>query len=534
MNSAAGAGDLVSSPTSVPLCQRFSLEEIQSSTKDFDDDMVIGEGGFGKVYKGQLSSEEDGHVVAIKRLNPMSNQGEHEFRAEIETLSKLRHRHLVSLIGYCDDNKEMILVYEYMPNGTLYHHLHQAEITLNWYQRIKIGIGAALGLDYLHTGVSSEHRIIHRDVKSTNILLDENMTAMISDFGLSKINPTNQSSSWVDASVKGTFGYLDPEYFYTKKLSRKTDVYAFGVVLFELLTGRRAVDDRYGEEECSLVTWAKKCVKEKNLDQMVDSNIKGTIFPKCLIRFTQIAYGCVRSIPKVRPTMIQVVTSLQAILELQLKSESSAKSSGKMSLIWKIHKYLPVVTKQNSGIDLTFLEYVCAYLCPLYYTTTSRIIYISFSVFFFFCLLLDQSSTSSPTKWRGSFHDEWIHHQRVASRRINVFTYDELNYATGNFQETCSEKRINGEVYKGWVDKLTYAPCSQSSGMPIEVERYYLQDDNKLRPLRECSHPNLFGPIGYCIEGKQCFIVYESMHNGNFEDLLCRGKHHKKKNSGYT
>ncbi|KAJ0702321.1 putative protein kinase RLK-Pelle-CrRLK1L-1 family [Helianthus annuus] len=479
MNSAAGAGDLVSSPTSVPLCQRFSLEEIQSSTKDFDDDMVIGEGGFGKVYKGQLSSEEDGHVVAIKRLNPMSNQGEHEFRAEIETLSKLRHRHLVSLIGYCDDNKEMILVYEYMPNGTLYHHLHQAEITLNWYQRIKIGIGAALGLDYLHTGVSSEHRIIHRDVKSTNILLDENMTAMISDFGLSKINPTNQSSSWVDASVKGTFGYLDPEYFYTKKLSRKTDVYAFGVVLFELLTGRRAVDDRYGEEECSLVTWAKKCVKEKNLDQMVDSNIKGTIFPKCLIRFTQIAYGCVRSIPKVRPTMIQVVTSLQAILELQLKSESSAKSSGKMSLIWKIHKYLPVVTKQNSGIDLTFLEYVCAYLCPLYYTTTSRIIYISFSVFFF-CLLLDQSSTSSPTKWRGSFHDEWIHHQRVASRRINVFTYDELNYATGNFQETCSEKRINGEVYKGWVDKLTYAPCSQSSGMPIEVERYYLQDDVRI------------------------------------------------------
>ncbi|MFS7966417.1 putative protein kinase RLK-Pelle-CrRLK1L-1 family [Helianthus anomalus] len=233
MNSASAQGETWSSSTSAHPCRIFSLGEILYATKNFDDEHVIGEGGFGKVYKGRISGEEAGHVVAIKRLDSMSNQGELEFRAEINMLSKLRHCHLVSLIGYCDENKEMILVYDFMPNGTLSHHLHKADTPLSWVTRLNIAIGAARGLDYLHTGVGTQYGVIHRDVKSSNILLDHNWSAMISDFGLSKISPTNQSNSFVDASVKGTFGYLDPEYFYTRKLTRKTDVYAFGVVLFE-------------------------------------------------------------------------------------------------------------------------------------------------------------------------------------------------------------------------------------------------------------------------------------------------------------
>ncbi|GKD60031.1 receptor-like protein kinase FERONIA [Tanacetum coccineum] len=192
----------------------------------------------------------------------------------------------------------------------------------SWVQRLKIAIGAARGLDYLHTGIGTQHGITsHRDVKSSNILLDENCT----------------------------FGYLDPEYFYTSKVTRKTDVYAFGVVLFELLSGRLAVDDRYGEEQCSLVKWAKDCVKDQKLDQMVDSYIKGTISPKCLRRFAKMADRCLLSVPKDRPSMTEVVASLQAILELQKKCDSSAESAGIMNFTSKIHKYLASASKPKSG-----------------------------------------------------------------------------------------------------------------------------------------------------------------------------------------
>ncbi|KAK9054959.1 hypothetical protein SSX86_026038 [Deinandra increscens subsp. villosa] len=343
MYSAAAESDKLAAAESDKLaenaCRLFSLSEIQSATGDFDDELAIGQGGFGKVYKGEISSAEGGHVVAIKRLDSTSSQGESEFRAEIETLSKLRHCHLVPLIGYCHDNREMILVYKYMPNGSLDFHLRKAETSLDWVQRIKIAIGAARGLDYLHTGVGTRHGIIHRDIKSSNILLDENWEALISDFGLSKIGPTNQQVSYVDASVKGTFGYLDPEFFYTNKLTRKTDVYAFGVVLFELLSGRLPVDIRHGEEQCSLVRWAQKCVKERKLDQMVDPNMRGNISPKCLRHFTQIAYRCLLSVPKERPTMTELVASLQASLELQQTHDNSANSLGSIGFTWKIHKY---------------------------------------------------------------------------------------------------------------------------------------------------------------------------------------------------
>ncbi|KAJ0524677.1 putative protein kinase RLK-Pelle-CrRLK1L-1 family [Helianthus annuus] len=475
MSTATGKGVSSSSPTSAHRFRLFSLAEIEYATKNFDDELVIGQGGFGKVFKGYISSEEVGHVVAIKQLDSMSDQGEPEFRAEIDMLSKLRHCHLVSLIGYCHENNEKILVYEYMSNGTLYQHLHKADSApLSWLRRLKIAIGAARGLDYLHTGVGTQHGVIHRDVKSSNILLDESWAAMISDFGLSKIGPTNQLISYVDASVKGTFGYLDPEYFYTRKLTRKTDVYAFGVVLFELISGRLPVDERYGEDQCSLVRWAQKCVKERKLDQMVDFSIKGTISPKCLKRFIHIAHRCVHSVLKERPTMTEVVASLQALLELQEKSNDSGESSYIMGFNWKVHKYF----------------------------------------------VSNRSGTSSPKRLDNSLNQ----HAVSVTRGLKEFTHNELALATRDFgNPICLDGRIfNERVYKGWVDKTTYTPFEVNTELLIAVKILYSKPSN-LDMLKKLHHPNIVKLIGRSSDCGFESLVYEFMSNGNFEGLLLSG-----------
>ncbi|KAK9060700.1 hypothetical protein SSX86_021406 [Deinandra increscens subsp. villosa] len=327
------------------LCQLYSLADIRLATKNFDDGLVIGRGGFGKVYKGHINGSSTS--VAIKRLDSMSDQGAPEFRAEIETLSKLRHAHLVSLLGCCDDGEEMILVYDYMPNGTVYHHLHKTDNPLSWMQRLWIGVGAARGLDYLHTGVGTQHGIIHRDVKSSNILLDENLAAKISDFGLAKVCPTNQPSTYVHTGIKGTFGYLDPEIFMTGKFTRKSDVFAFGVVLFELLSGKHVVVYEDGED-LSLARWAQTCVKERKLDQLVAIEIRGTLSPKSLKEFAQIAYCCVHSDPRQRPTMSEVVVTLQLSIALQEKFENYAKPVGLFGLNWKTLSYRFLPQKETS------------------------------------------------------------------------------------------------------------------------------------------------------------------------------------------
>ncbi|KAL3523578.1 hypothetical protein ACH5RR_016412 [Cinchona calisaya] len=222
----------------------FSLAEIKSATQNFSETFVIGRGGFGKVYKGFIRSISGD--AAIKRLSIYSKQGAREFWTEIETLSKLQHVHLVSLLGYCNEGQEMILVYEYMPCGTLADHLYKLSrkgkdiAPLSWEQRLKICIGAARGMEYLHTG--TECTVIHRDVKDSNILLDKNFVAKISDFGLSKLEKIVQSKSYVSTKIKGTAGYWDPEYVTTGRLTRKSDVYSFGVVLLVVLAGRPVKD----------------------------------------------------------------------------------------------------------------------------------------------------------------------------------------------------------------------------------------------------------------------------------------------------
>ncbi|KAM5576680.1 hypothetical protein ABKV19_007498 [Rosa sericea] len=295
---------------------KICFAEIQSATNKFDTKLMIGKGGFGNVYRGTLYN---GTKVAVKRAYKRdehgsgSGQGRPEFQTEIMVLSKIRHRHLVSLIGYCDERSEMILVYEFMEKGTLRDHLYDSNLPrLSWKQRLEICTGAARGLHYLHTGAAGG--IIHRDVKSTNILLDENHVAKVADFGLSRSGPLDETH--VSTNVKGTFGYLDPEYMMSEQLTEKSDVYSFGVVLLEVLCGRPAIDITLPREKVNLAEWVVLCKKEGLLEEVIDVSLKGHIDPSSLRHFIETAEKCLQQDSSDRPTMAEVLWDLDYTLKL--------------------------------------------------------------------------------------------------------------------------------------------------------------------------------------------------------------------------
>ncbi|SPT16056.1 unnamed protein product [Triticum aestivum] len=292
----------------------LSIGQIRRATGDFDEGRVVGVGGFGKVYRGVL---ENGAAVAVKRGNPRSQQGLLEFRTEIEMLSRLRHRHLVSLIGYCHEDNEMALVYEFMAGGPLRSHLYGAPGALpplSWKQRLEACVGAAKGLHYLHTGVSET--IIHRDVKTTNILLDGNLSAKVSDFGLSMPAPAVDHDVGT-ATVKGSFGYLDPDYLRRQTLTDKSDVYSFGVVLLEVLCARPAVDPALPREQASLVDWAMQRQRLGELERVMDPRLAGGVGAASLRKFGETAEKCLAEYGADRPAMGDVLWSLECALRLQ-------------------------------------------------------------------------------------------------------------------------------------------------------------------------------------------------------------------------
>lgn len=293
----------------------FTLYELETITKSFRSDYILGEGGFGTVYKGYI--DENVRVglkslpVAVKVLNKEGHQGHREWLTEVNFLGQLRHPNLVKLIGYCCEDDHRLLVYEFMFRGSLENTLfRKATVPLSWATRMMIALGAAKGLAFLH---NAERPVIYRDFKTSNILLDSDYTAKLSDFGLAKAGPQGDETH-VSTRVMGTYGYAAPEYVMTGHLTARSDVYSFGVVLLELLTGRKSVDKTRPSKEQNLVEWARPKLNDKRkLLQIIDPRLENQYSVRAAQKACSLAYYCLSQNPKARPLMSDVVETLEPL-----------------------------------------------------------------------------------------------------------------------------------------------------------------------------------------------------------------------------
>ncbi|KAF5940770.1 hypothetical protein HYC85_021937 [Camellia sinensis] len=355
--------------------QTFTFRELAAATRNFRGDCLLGEGGFGRVYKGRLeSSNQVEQIVAIKQLDRNGLQGNREFLVEVLMLSLLHHSNLVNLIGYCADGDQRLLVYEYMPLGSLEDHLHDlppGKQQLDWNTRMKIAAGAAKGLEYLHDKASPP--VIYRDLKCSNILLDEDYHAKLSDFGLAKLGPVGDNTH-VSTRVMGTYGYCAPEYAMTGQLTLKSDVYSFGVVLLEIITGRKAIENSKTAGEHNLVAWVgttstrgpkfkqdlevkrgevsgfleptvpKKLVpvdfklkhsgqtfiqRQEKFSQMADPTLQGQYPVRGLYQALSVAAMCVQEQPTMRPVIADVVTALSYLASQKYDPETQPVQSSR-------------------------------------------------------------------------------------------------------------------------------------------------------------------------------------------------------------
>ncbi|KAL8244635.1 hypothetical protein R6Q59_010893 [Mikania micrantha] len=335
---------------------KIPLKQIKLATHDFHDDFKIGRGGYGKVYKADLfhfdvqkyyfknnkyqkasmtkllGYRRRKSTVAVKRLDRRYGQGTAEFLQEISVLPYFRHQNLIMLVGFCDEDHERILVYEYASNGSLDQYISSIDSRNNyaWAQYLQICLDAARGLQFLHDGVGEHHRIIHRDIKSSNILLGQNWVGKISDFGLSRIGPANLQATFVMTQVAGTLEYVDPQYNKTGMLTKESDVYSFGVVLFEVLSGRLAYFPRLKDDQEYLPHTAKRCFEQDKLDELINPRLKtefekrsfifdGKTLPDSISIFAAIAYKCLQGNRDDRPTMSNIVEELEKALRSQVQ-----------------------------------------------------------------------------------------------------------------------------------------------------------------------------------------------------------------------
>ncbi|XP_076901820.1 serine/threonine-protein kinase PBL34-like [Bidens hawaiensis] len=301
--------------------RKFNFNELKLATRSFRPESLLGEGGFGCVFKGWISENGTAPVkpgtglsVAVKTLNHDGLQGHKEWLAEVNFLGDLLHPHLVKLIGYCIEDDQRLLVYEFMPRGSLENHLFRRSLPLPWATRMKIALGAAKGLAFLHE--EAERPVIYRDFKTSNILLDADYNAKLSDFGLAKDGPEGDNTH-VSTRVMGTYGYAAPEYVMTGHLTSKSDVYSFGVVLLEMITGRRSMDKNRPNGEHNLVEWARQYLGERRkLYQIIDPLLEGRFSVRGSQKAAQLATLCLNRDPKARPLMSEVYEVLKPLVNL--------------------------------------------------------------------------------------------------------------------------------------------------------------------------------------------------------------------------
>ncbi|XP_078181047.1 putative LRR receptor-like serine/threonine-protein kinase At1g67720 [Carex rostrata] len=299
---------------------RFELSEIEDATDDFE--KIIGKGGFGSVYYGKLN---DGTEIAVKVHNTESNQGIREFINEVTLLSRIHHKNLVKFLGYSQQDDSNILVYEFMHEGTLSEHLRgppEKKIS-SWVRRMEIAEDAAKGIEYLHTGCSPE--IIHRDLKSSNILLDKNMRAKVSDLGLSKLMA---DGTYVSSMIKGTFGYMDPEYYATQQFTVKTDIFSFGIILLELISGCGPISrEDFGDDFQYIAEWAKDNVENGNIHAIIDKSLEPTYDIQSIWKITEVALMCVKQRGMERPSISEVLKEIQEAILIEQKTATSRVES---------------------------------------------------------------------------------------------------------------------------------------------------------------------------------------------------------------
>ncbi|KAH9625739.1 hypothetical protein KSS87_007935 [Heliosperma pusillum] len=341
---------LSKNPIKVDGVRMFGYAEMAQATNNFSDSAQVGQGGYGKVYKGILA---DGTVVAIKRAQEGSLQGQREFCTEIELLSRIHHRNLVSLVGYCDEEDEQMLVYEFMPNQTLRDHLSgKTKEPLSFEWRLRIALGSAKGILYLHS--EADPPIFHRDIKASNILLDSKFTAKVADFGLSRLAPVPDKEGVIPAHVstvvKGTPGYLDPEYFATFKLTDKSDVYSLGVVFLELLTGLHPISR--GKHIVREVTTA---YQSGDILSLIDERM-GPYPPDTVTRFIVLALRCCHDETNARPSMMEIVRELEDMTDFVTDTDSGMTGSSRegpdSSTGFSSTMHNPYMSTDISGSDL--------------------------------------------------------------------------------------------------------------------------------------------------------------------------------------
>ncbi|TKY59846.1 LRR receptor serine/threonine-protein kinase [Spatholobus suberectus] len=302
----------------------ITLSELKEATDNFS--KKIGKGSFGSVYYGKM---RDGKEIAVKSMSESSCHGNQQFVNEVALLSRIHHRNLVPLIGYCEEECQHILVYEYMHNGTLRDHIHDSskKKNLDWLARLRIAEDAAKGLEYLHTGCNPS--IIHRDIKTGNILLDINMRAKVSDFGLSRL--AEEDLTHISSIARGTVGYLDPEYYASQQLTEKSDVYSFGVVLLELISGRKPVSSEDYGSEMNIVHWARSLTRKGDAMSIIDPSLAGNAKTESIWRVVEIAMQCVEQHGASRPRMQEIILAVQDAIKIEKGTENKLKSSSSFS-----------------------------------------------------------------------------------------------------------------------------------------------------------------------------------------------------------
>ncbi|KAK9154147.1 hypothetical protein Sjap_001627 [Stephania japonica] len=324
---------------------RLSLSDIEDATRNFE--RRIGSGGFGVVYYGMM---KDGKEIAVKVLTNNSYQGKREFSNEVTLLSRIHHRNLVQFLGYCQEEGKNMLIYEFMHNGTLKEHLYgplARETSIGWLKRLEIAEDAAKGIEYLHTGCIPA--IIHRDLKSSNILLDKNMRAKVSDFGLSKL--AIDGATHVSSIVRGTVGYLDPEYYVSQQLTDKSDVYSFGVILLELISGQEAISkESFGVNCRNIVQWAKTHIESGDIHGIIDPALRNEFNIQSVWKIAEKALLCVQNYGSSRPPMSEVLKEIQDAIRIERESEVAVDGNSND----------PSKTSTSSSINLGTMDLVGA------------------------------------------------------------------------------------------------------------------------------------------------------------------------------